>query len=297
MRLTTLARKIQITPSKLIEYLKKNDIAINNGVNTILDSETVAMVLENFSPTPGKVDIPSEPLISEEKPDTIAKPAEQTNSTGPEENIISKQIAERPEVIVEVANKLVISEAVSTAVSDQKIPTPKTGTIDDLEQGLSEDIELIKAKKVKLEGIKVIGKIDIPEKVKKVHTSDEESKTNPAENELKSETAIREDKQKKKFNTQKRLKADKNRKSLTYEERLKLEEREKLRLQKQKARKEKERKKKYYLKNIQPKVAVQPAKKKKKVFDESHVSSPKVEVHKNPLRRFWDWLNGVYDKY
>lgn len=296
MRLTTLARKIQITPTKLIEYLKKNDIAINNGVNTILDSKTVAMVLDKFSPTADKDSISAEPLVGEEKSEVASTP-EGPENTEPEVEIISSQITKSPEIKGEATESMVVVESTVKISSEKKSTTPKTGTIDDLEQGLLEDIELIKAKKVKLEGIKVIGKIDIPEKVKKVHTSDEEVKTKPDQNELKSDSAVNKDKQKKKFNKQKSLKADKNRRPLSYEEKLKLEEREKLRLQKQKARKEKERKKKYYLKNIQPKAVGQPVKKKNKVIDENILTKPKVVVHKNPLRRFWDWLNGVYDKY
>jgi hypothetical protein len=295
MRLTTLARKIQITPTKLIEYLKKNDIAISNGVHTILDEKIVTMVLDKFSPLPVEAEYSPEPENIKVKPEVKVIKRQTSSETATE--IISTEIVGSKEILLEAAEKMVVAESAANMPSERKNSTPKTGTIDDLEQGLSEEIELIKAKKVKLEGIRVIGKIDIPEKVKKVQTRDEESKTTPSKNDLKSDASINSDKQKKKFKTQKSLKAEKNRKPLTYEEKLKLEEKEKVRLQKQKARKDKERKKKFYLKNIQPKTLGQPKKKRKNSIDEGLSSRPKDAVQKNLLRRFWDWLNGVYDQY
>lgn len=296
MRLTTLARKIQITPTKLMEYLKKNDVDINNGVNTILDDNTVAMVLDKFMAKSALSTVTTEHQVLTKVADIEQKKA---NHSTPEPvvKIDSSVIEKKAEPTVEMEDKKVVPNSESLKVSEKKIPLPKTGTIDDLELGLSEDIELIKAKKVKLEGIKVIGKIDIPEKVKKVQAADEEGNSESPKDELKRTATSRPDRPNKKFNKQKSLKADKNQKNLTYEEKLKLEEKEKLRIQKQKARKEKERKKKYYLKNIQPKTLGQPKKKQKKSVEESSANTQPVVVHKNPLRRFWDWLNGVYDQY
>jgi hypothetical protein len=296
MRLTTLARKIQITPTKLIEYLQKNDVTINNGVNSILDEETVAVVMQKFMPQsaiPNSSDAPSvmkKIEVNETEQIDIAPPV---FINAPE----ASSVETNTNFDIVLPENKVISKP-TEAASEPETPTLlKTGTIDDLELGLSEDIELIKAKKVKLEGIKVIGKIEIPEKAKKVEITEKDKNKPEQQPDAKKETGTtRYESNKNDIRKKRSLKAEKNRPPLTYDEKLKLEEKEKRRIQKQKARKEKELKKKFYLKNIQPKNIGQPKKKRKSSVGDHVQATQKVIKHKNPIRRFWAWLNGAYDK-
>jgi hypothetical protein len=291
MRLTTLARKIQITPTKLIEFLTKQNIKIDNGINTKLDDEIVRMTMEEFMP-----DAIEEPRSMEiEVPEigtieAIAEPLE----------ILETETKEAPEAIAieaEVIQEVVVQEESVPAVSDIKQkPEPKAGTIEDLEMSLSEDIELIRAKKVKLEGIKVVGKIELPEKPKKAEAKADEENAEEQPTENAESKKVRPPKERKKLDKQRNHNGKKSRKPLSYEERLKIEEREKRRIRKQKERKEKERKKKYYLENIQPKTTGQTRKKKKQSVEIAS-GSKKAAEYKNPLRRLWAWLNGEYDKY
>ena len=296
MRLTTLARKIQITPTKLIEYLKKNDVTINNGVNTILDEETVAVVMQKFMPQSAipnssdapsvvkKIDVNETEQTDFAPPVLIKEPEESTVETNTNFNIVTPEIK-------------VTSKPAEVAPEPETPTLPKTGTIDDLELGLSENIELIKAKKVKLEGIKVVGKIEIPVKAKKVEIADkDENKPEQQPDTKKENGSTRNERNKNEIKKKRSLKAEKNRQPLTYEEKLKLEEKEKRRIQKQKARKEKELKKKFYLKNIQPKTIGPPKKKRKSLVGNQPQTTQNVIKHKNPIRRFWAWLNGAYDK-
>ena len=96
----------------------------------------------------------------------------------------------------------------------------------------------------------------------------------------------------------KKNKQGKSREPLSYDEKLKEEEREKLKKRRRRENAEKRRKIKYYEEHIQPKVN-QKSKKKKPKKQEPEKQSPSKEIvmHKNPIRRFWAWLNGEYDKH
>ena len=50
MRLSTLARKINKTPTQLIAFLEENEIEIANGLHSKMDSETLDLVYTHFMP-------------------------------------------------------------------------------------------------------------------------------------------------------------------------------------------------------------------------------------------------------
>ena len=154
---------------------------------------------------------------------------------------------------------------------------------------------MIKVRKVKLEGIKVVGKIDLPEKPVKETLDD----SNDSE-EIIAEKPVKESRAAKESFDRKRTKKSRGtkQKQLSYEERQKLQEREKFRARRKKEYEEKKRKKKFYEENLQPKLNLTPKKNKKKQNTVStHKSKKKVAPHKNPIRRLWAWLNGEYDKF
>ena len=66
MRLTTLARKIDKTPTQLIAYLEENGIPVAKGVHGKLDEETVEKVLNDFMPDQQEV-IMQEPAVDKEE--------------------------------------------------------------------------------------------------------------------------------------------------------------------------------------------------------------------------------------
>lgn len=157
-------------------------------------------------------------------------------------------------------------------------------------------VEVIRAKKIKLEGIKVLGKIDLPEPVKKSEeqkpAADEaQEKRNPVKREKRKNGAATEK------NGRKNL-YSKRRNTETYEQKLKREEREAAKKKRQLKKKLKQQKKKYYEEQLKLKQG-QPQKPKKK--SAKKIAAPgaprkkKAVPHKNPIRRLWDWLNGRYD--
>ena len=79
------------------------------------------------------------------------------------------------------------------------------------------------------------------------------------------------------------IKNPKLEKPLSYDEKLKLEEREKLKKRRRRENEEKRRKKKYYEKNIKQKTSQSPKKKKKKQLAENIETQKVVKKHKNPI--------------
>ena len=305
MRLTTLARKIDKTPNQLIAFLEEKGIEISSGLHGKLDSEIVDLVYSHFLPEQKieeeeivedidevEIDKEIEEKIEKEIDVEIENVENHEVEKKSDRDKIEEKIEELP--ILEKAEKI---EA-DIPVAKETIKEQKAGTVDDLENDNPDEIELIKVKKVKLEGIKVVGKIELPEKPKKeiVETEKVGPETNQVKTEEKPKKSPKSTNRKFDRNRKKNPRV-RNRKPLTYEEKLKKEEREKLKERRQKDKAEKLRKRKYYQENIQPKTNAKSNRKKKKQSTIDARSQEKVVVHKNPFKRLWAWLNGKYDRY
>ncbi len=297
MRLSTLARKVNKTPTQLIVFLNEQGIDITNGLHGKLEKDAVKIVLDKYQPVlPDEATIEKEPEAPTEDTEVTLTEATEIIPEATVEETLEAEEAREPEKAPEIHEAKIeeIPMEAMDKIADQEVPEkPKTGTVEDLENGGLDDIEHIKVKKVKLEGIKVIGKIDLPEKPKKDPEIHEEGVDTQSEDATKPKP-IRKGNDRHNRRTGK----GRNRKPLTFEEKLKQEERNKLREKQQKARAEKRRKQKYYQENIQPKRNSKPPKRKRK--STVHYSTQKEETiapHKNPIKRLWAWLNGKYDRY
>lgn len=129
MRLAQLARKISVKPSEITEFLATRDIQLENSSNAKVMDEHVALVLTHFAPEMMHKDDVALPeaLISE-----------QETSSGVDAEEFSQKVEE-----AETTNDVV--------TPDDAVETP----------------EVIKPVKVELPGLKVVGKIDLPEPKKK----------------------------------------------------------------------------------------------------------------------------------
>jgi hypothetical protein len=130
MRLAQLARKASLKTSEIVNFLASKNITIEDNANTKIDEVQVKIILVHFAPH----------LL--ELPTTVLEQ--------PEEVFIAK-----PESIIEVEN-------VEPPIIDE-LPTISTITREELIDSLP---DIIRAPKVELSGLKVIGKIELPEKVK-----------------------------------------------------------------------------------------------------------------------------------
>ncbi len=100
MRLGTLARKINITPSALTNFLTKEEIELASGTNTKLSNEHIDLVLGHFKKT-----IPEDPIIEETptvEPTVVDNTPErepvETESNPIEAEIPSEEVLESAEI-------------------------------------------------------------------------------------------------------------------------------------------------------------------------------------------------------
>ncbi|HPH46137.1 MAG TPA: hypothetical protein PKU83_03965 [Chryseolinea sp.] len=144
MRLGQLARKISIRQTDIVDFLAKSDVVISSESNARVEDEHVKFILAHFAPSFLEEKIESnEVLLPEEKSEEIVEVS------------VPSPIVEEAEVIQNIE----IVEVASSSTEDQK----------------EEKVEVIKAPKVDLPGLKVIGKIDLPESKKKEVLPAEES--------------------------------------------------------------------------------------------------------------------------
>ena len=123
MRLGQLARKMDLRPAEIIEFLATKNIVIEEDANAKVEDIYVALVYRHFAPD----------METENGPDVEAAPA---------------TTAEDPVGEVDVVDE-----------------TP--ASLSPASESAPERIEVIKAPKVELSGLKVLGKIDLPDTKKK----------------------------------------------------------------------------------------------------------------------------------
>ncbi len=288
MRLRQLSRKLEVNPDKIIRLLSEAGHELENDANSKLSEEQVEIIHAYFSTA-----------------DEFGDPIEKTEEETQEESTEASEEEVNQEMEVPLAPPADITNQVSDSHREKAIElteTPSTGrlfkAIEDEEEDPS--VEFIKAPKVELEGLKVVGKIDLPE------PKQPEPKVEPEEDDQRVD--FKKDKQNRRSRSNQRGNQNKGRKHrlnpVEYQRRK--EERETERKKREKARKIKEKKKQHYISQVKAKPA---AKKKVKKIIEEEVSSeapilyqsktPKSKEvkKKNPLRRFWGWLNGEYDNF
>ncbi len=138
MRIGTLARKLSVKPAQIVSFLETEFQSANAGAHTRLNEEHVRAVLRHF------------------KADALFAGIE--------------LIDEEPEVQEEKA-------APESSAPASAWPTEPEGYLAEATPAPEEKPEVIKAPKIELQGLKVLGKIDLPEPKKKEGTAE----TPPAE--------------------------------------------------------------------------------------------------------------------
>ena len=268
MRLAQLARKFDIPKKDILDFLSSKGVSIESHGNTKVDEEHIKLVEQKYGNR-----LPKEGVI-EGQVDTKKEKKNEREDTS---------ISSSKAPVVE-------EEPKETPIDEEESPADSKEFTEENTQ--EKPIEVIRPKKVKLQGIKVVGKIDLPEPPKK---QEEKDSTEPV-----SEEKIAPKKQThKKINRKpKDRKTKKPRRELSYEEKQKREERDRLRAERKKKKELKEKKRKYYEKKVKAqKPSVSKKIKKKEKEMPAKKRQKQVVKHKNPLKRFWAWLNGEYDQF
>ena len=123
MRLGQLARKLELRPAEIIEFLATKNILIEDDANAKVDDNFVTLVFQQFAPD---------------------REAENT----PEVDVAAVSTPDEP-------------------VAEVKVVDENPSALGPASESEPERIEVIKAPKVELSGLKVLGKIDLPDNKKK----------------------------------------------------------------------------------------------------------------------------------
>ena len=145
MRLGQLARKLELRPAEIVEFLATKNILIEDDANSKVDENYVALIFRQFAPDKEVENIPDADIPTVSVQDDL-----RTDEKTPDEVVASE---EKP--------------------ANEEPP---------------ERNEVIKAAKVELSGLKVLGKIDLPEpKKKQTDTLEENSEPERLPREFKGE--------------------------------------------------------------------------------------------------------------
>ena len=247
MRLGQLARKLAVRPSEIVEFLTANNIPLDESSNTRLEDDQVSLIMKQFAATGTGDAVPA--LITLQAEDEVSFPAEgDLNEQTEEEN-------KSPEYL------------------------PPSGN--DVEKA-----EVIKAPKVELSGLKVVGKIDLPELKKKEPSIGGVESTD--ENRKKAETRDQPEEKKLSFYKKERTEQRPARKNpIALQREHEAQEVERMRLAK--AEQEKEQR----TKNYHKKVKVSAPTKRIKMVEEPTTEMSAAELKETPrtwVGKFLSWL-------
>jgi hypothetical protein len=249
MRLGQLARKVAVHPSEIVKFLAKKGVVIDEGTNTRITDSNTESIIREYAP---HLIVPES--SSERAVDDIQAP--EANST----EII-------PESEIEIPIAPVLEAPLAIEENEQS-------TVES-----NETTEIIKAAKIELKGLKVVGKIDLPDPKKKETT--EEILTSEAELPAPKPTQRNP---KRDVPKQYSGKPKKNPVALERERLEKEAEEKKIR----KADEERERRKNFYAKRVKPSAPT----KAFRIIDDpvSTIEEEPKEPPKGLLGRFLHWL-------
>ncbi|MFC2124475.1 hypothetical protein ACFLU5_06660 [Bacteroidota bacterium] len=279
MRLSKLARELSKTPSELIEFYEKRGIKQYTGANSKINDEHVKLTYKKFRPE----------LLEVKSKEKNAE----NSDLNPEENgniVESVEDGISPEEGIEIDRDVEIQEGGQEEETEES-------------SGEGEHIEVIRAPKIKLEGVKVVGKIDLPETGKSIKNEENintkiakkvlfSPKTDKSKSEIRSGKGISDKKHQmphKEYNQRGS--------QLSYEEKLQRDKEKLKRAREKKQKSRKEKKKQHYLENVKPKIHTTSRKKSKKGNDKESKILKEKPVYSNPIRKFIAWLNCEYDQY
>lgn len=259
MRLGQLARKIAIAPSDIVEFLGGRNIQTEEGTNTKLSDDEVRLITENLAP------------------EKLASLFHQ-NTPQEEKSIdVTPVPVEEPAPVIETANVVEAAEAPA--------PVPITS----LEPTSTEKPDVIKAPKVELAGLKVLGKIELPQPKKKEVLPEENTETLPevpATDEPQRDVRPRKENRKEHVRPKDRRENKPRKNPIAFKREQEVREAEEKR--REEAKQKKEQRTNYYLERVKASAPTKPA----RLYNEPVLEMKDHQTKKEPktwLGKFWKW--------
>jgi len=272
MRLGQLSRKINVKPTDIIEYLDKDlKVKMNSHLNSKVEDQYVDLIISHFSEAVSKTTPKSEKETpAESKKEAPVKKAE--------------KVSEKKEKIIKPEKEI-------------EIVLEKTEEI---------EIETIKASAQKLDGLKVIGKIELPpppppemieidgvmydkQEVKKQRKEEKEEKEQRRAQLQKKKTESPNNPE-----VKNRIHPPLVKKHLSFEEKKEVDDKDYLKRKRADEKYQKEKQRKHYekIQLLKPTSKVEKKKPTKKIkIQESEVIKESKPKPKSLLGKFWRWLN------
>ncbi|WP_421895354.1 hypothetical protein [Marinoscillum sp.] len=164
MRLGQLSRQLNLDTTDIVNFLAENNIEVKDHPNVKLDENAEQMVLEKFAESKPKE--PVERIEASEQLSVDNEPVEISSDALLEEpgDLMEKELID--ELTVDIPEVEPEESANIEEAADSEEETPES----------EEEIEVIKAPKIELPGLKVVGKIDLPEPKAPKPEADQEPK-------------------------------------------------------------------------------------------------------------------------
>lgn len=250
MRLAQLARKISVKPSDITEFLADNNIQIENNSNTKIADDHVVLVINHFAPE----------MVTKEE-------------------------------VTTAESEISINESSEQNVEDISVIIDEVQTPDDIKtsEGIVEVPEVIKPIKVELPGLKVVGKIDLPEPKKKELKPLDEN-TDEAEIPKSDETTSVKTRFESRNRARHRQDLDRRPRKNPIALQREREEREALKRKLEQKEKQKELRTQRYLKKVSGKVAAPKPVRKNRRNDDYEVLTDFEEKPKTVLGKILNWF-------
>ena len=298
MRLAQLARKLGVQPEEIVMFLAENGHEFENEVNGKLSLEQQCLAEAYFA-----MKAEEQLMMEAAAPETIEAFPQEAEAT--KEDLGTKDSTDAEHEVpfdppAHTTSQISDSEEQTAPLSPPKKidlePKTKVNVYKALDQDESyANAEWIKTETPQLEGLKVVGKIELPEPKK--------PKAKPESGDTKEKAADEQ-----KSNRNQKNKGWKGRKAkqrlnpIEYERRK--AEKEARRKKAEASKKLKQKKKEHYQANVKPKAS---SKSKDEAYEEEEIAplpivgmsriKPVAEVKpKKGIGKFWAWLNGEYDK-
>lgn len=154
MRLAQLARKITVTPAEIVRFLQANGEP-GADVNTRLTELQLRAILLHLAP--GRVD----EILEQDKTNNEVEQSEQLEVAPIEPALVINKTEE----LLPIETENLFEDAAQTMQIEER--TEEITQEGEETKNPLEGVDLIKAPKVTLTGLKVVGKIDLPEPKKK----------------------------------------------------------------------------------------------------------------------------------
>jgi hypothetical protein len=152
MRLGQLSRKIAVRPGEIVDFLATKGIVIDENTNTRVPDDHAKMVMGHFAPG-----LAFEEVSPELTNEVVMSEPERPSEVHLETKVETADDLSSPEVSLVEESEVNAEEQVAQGEVTPSEATP----------------EAIKAPKIELQGLKVLGKIELPQPKKKENSSEE----------------------------------------------------------------------------------------------------------------------------